>query len=49
AGRDAADVAVAVARDVRAGAGLLPSQVVVSPVDRLPSGPGPSRRVLDRG
>ncbi len=49
AGREAADVAVGVARDVRAVAGMLPSQVVLGAAGGLPSGPGPSRRVLDRG
>jgi hypothetical protein len=46
---DAADLAVAVARDIRAAAGLLPSQVVVSSEGEVPSGgPGLSRRVLSR-
>ena len=49
AGREAADVAVSVARDVRAAAGLLPSQVVLGPAGGLPTGPGPSRRLLDQG
>lgn len=47
-GQDESDVAVAVARDVRNAAGLLPTQVVV--VDRagLPTGTPLSRRVLVR-
>lgn len=46
---DPAEVAVAVARDVRAAAGLLPSQVVVVDEGELPSGGVPlSRRVLNR-
>ena len=46
---DPADVAVAVARDVRAAAGLLPSQVVVAADGQLPSAGSPlSRRVLLR-
>jgi hypothetical protein len=43
---DASDVAVGVARDVRAAAGLLPTQVVVD--DVLPSGSPLTRRVLLR-
>lgn len=44
-----ADVAVALARDLRAAAGLLPTQIVLaaSAAD-LPAGDGPSRRVLLR-
>ena len=44
-GADAADVAVAVARDVRAAAGLLPTQVVVNEDGELPDGDRLSRRV----
>jgi phenylacetate-coenzyme A ligase PaaK-like adenylate-forming protein len=44
AGADEADVAVAVARDVRAAAGLLPTQVVVD--SALPSGEPLTPRVL---
>ncbi len=40
------DVAVAVARDVRAAAGLLPTQIVVA--DELPQGTPVTRRVLAR-
>lgn len=47
-GEDATDVAVAVARDVRAAAGLLPTQVVVSDPGGLPDGDRISRRVLQR-
>ena len=43
---DASDVAVGVARDVRAAAGLLPTQVVVD--DVLPTGSPLTRRVLLR-
>ena len=44
-----ADVAVAVARDVRTASGLLPTQVVlVATSADLPRGRGPSRRVLLR-
>jgi hypothetical protein len=43
---DAGDVAVGVARDVRAAAGLLPTQVVVG--DVLPTGSPLTRRVLLR-
>ncbi|MGB8649069.1 MAG: hypothetical protein WCD35_00260 [Mycobacteriales bacterium] len=46
AGQDEADVAVAVARDVRQAAGLLPTQVVVTA--DLPTGEPLSRRVLTR-
>ena len=45
-GTDPADVAVAVARDIRSAAGLLPTQVVVD--DTLPNGPALTRRVLLR-
>jgi hypothetical protein len=46
---NAAEIAVAVARDVRSAAGLLPSQVVVAADGDVPSGgPGLSRRVLSR-
>jgi hypothetical protein len=45
-GTDPADAAVAVARDVRSAAGLLPTQVVVD--DALPSGAALTRRVLIR-
>jgi hypothetical protein len=46
---DPADVAVAVARDVRAASGLLPTQVVVTASGDLPSDGVPlSRRVLSR-
>jgi hypothetical protein len=46
---DAADVAVAVARDVRAAAGLLPTQVVVTEMSDLPAGGlALSPRVLSR-
>lgn len=48
-GADPAEVAVSVARDVRAAAGLLPTQVVVSDREELPSGgPSLSARVLSR-
>jgi phenylacetate-coenzyme A ligase PaaK-like adenylate-forming protein len=48
-GADPADVAVAVARDVRAAAGLLPTQVVVSEAADLPTGGSAlSPRVLSR-
>ena len=47
-GHDESDVAVAVARDVRNAAGLLPTQVVVVDVSALPTGPPLSRRVLVR-
>jgi hypothetical protein len=48
-GVDSADVAVAVARDVRTAAGLLPTQVVVAAPGDLPSeGAAISRRVLSR-
>jgi hypothetical protein len=43
---DPADVAVAVARDVRSTAGLLPTQVVVAEPGALPTGEPISRRVL---
>jgi hypothetical protein len=46
AGSDEADVAVSVARDVRAAAGLLPTQVVVDP--QLPEGTSLGGRVLLR-
>jgi hypothetical protein len=42
---DPSDVAVAVARDVRAAAGLLPTQVVVNEEGDLPDGDRISRRV----
>jgi phenylacetate-coenzyme A ligase PaaK-like adenylate-forming protein len=45
---DAADVAVAVARDVRSAAGLLPTQVVVNAPGELPDGDRISRRVHQR-
>lgn len=48
AGEDSADLAVAVARDVRAAAGLLPTQVVVDEPGRLPDGDRISRRVHQR-
>ncbi|MDT7547355.1 MAG: hypothetical protein QOE99_3465 [Actinomycetota bacterium] len=49
AGADEAEIAVAVARDIRSAAGLLPSQVVLATDGDLPSGgPGLSRRVLSR-
>ena len=47
AGTDAAEVAVAVARDVRLAAGLLPTQVVVAEDGALPLGSGVTRRILD--
>jgi hypothetical protein len=48
-GLDDADLAVAIARDVRAAAGLLPTQVVVAAEGELPAGGAPiSRRVLSR-
>jgi hypothetical protein len=48
-GADEADVAVAVARDIRAAAGLLPTQVVVAEPRDLPAqGAALSRRVLSR-
>jgi hypothetical protein len=43
-GEDPSDLAVGVARDVRAAAGLLPTQVVVD--EHLPVGPALTRRVL---
>jgi hypothetical protein len=46
---DDTDVAVAVARDVRLAAGLLPTQVVVEEAGELPDGDRISRRVLVRG
>lgn len=46
AGVEQADVAVAVARDLRLAAGLLPSQVIVSDNGWLPDGPGLSARLL---
>ncbi len=45
-GVEQADVAVAVARDLRLAAGLLPSQVIVSDDGRLPDGTGLSERLL---
>ncbi|MBC7374164.1 MAG: hypothetical protein H7323_09260, partial [Frankiales bacterium] len=45
-GADGSDVAVAVARDVRLAAGLLPTQVVLADDGRLPIGAGVTRRVL---
>jgi len=45
---DVADLAVAVARDVRAAAGLLPTQVVVSEAGELPDGRRISQRVHSR-
>ncbi len=45
AGEDDTDVAVAVARDVRAVSGALPTQVVVEEPGRLPEGERLSRRV----
>jgi phenylacetate-coenzyme A ligase PaaK-like adenylate-forming protein len=47
-GQDDSDVAVAVARDVRAAAGLLPTQVVVTDAAGLPTGTPLSRRLLLR-
>jgi hypothetical protein len=48
-GADPAEVAVAVARDVRAAAGLLPTQVVLAAAGELPTGgPALSARVLTR-
>lgn len=48
-GSDPAEVAVAVADDVLATAGLVPSQVVADPSGRLPAGKGQlGRRVLVR-
>jgi len=50
AGADAGDVAVAVTRDLRVAAGLLPTQVLVVGTEELPAGAGwLSRRVLSRG
>jgi phenylacetate-coenzyme A ligase PaaK-like adenylate-forming protein len=46
--QDPTDVAVAVARDVRQAAGLLPTQVVVDEAGALPIGEQLSRRVLQR-
>ena len=46
AGVDGSDVAVAVARDVRLAAGLLPTQVVLADDGRLPIGTGITRRIL---
>jgi hypothetical protein len=48
AGADGSDVAVAVARDVRSAAGLLPTQVVVNEDGDLPDGDRISRRVHAR-
>ena len=45
-GVEQADVAVAVARDLRLAAGMLPSQVIVSDDGRLPDGTGLSERLL---
>ncbi len=45
-GADVAEAVVAVARDVRAAAGLLPTQVVVAERDDLPDGDGPTARVV---
>jgi phenylacetate-coenzyme A ligase PaaK-like adenylate-forming protein len=45
---DPTDVAVAVARDLRAAAGLLPTQVIVEEAGSLPTGDQLSRRVLRR-
>jgi hypothetical protein len=46
---DPAEIAVAIARDVRAAAGLLPSQVVIADEGELPSEGWPlSPRVLSR-
>lgn len=45
---DVTDVAVGVARDVRAASGLLPSQVVIEEDGGLPSGRALSRRVHTR-
>lgn len=45
---DEADVAVGVARDIRAAAGTLPTQVVVQDAGSLPEGERLSRRVLLR-
>jgi hypothetical protein len=46
---DPAEVAVAVARDVRSAAGLLPTQVVLTTADELPDEGSPlSARVLSR-
>ena len=44
--RDPSEVAVALARDVRPAAGLLPTQVVVDDDGWLPDGPRLSRRLL---
>ena len=44
--RDPVGVAVAVARDVQAVAGLLPTQVVLAAPGELPDAAGPTRRVL---
>lgn len=46
---DDTDVAVAVARDVRTAAGLLPTQVVIEESGELPAGQPLSRRVHTRG
>ena len=46
---DPSDVAVAVARDIRSAAGLLPTQVVVNEPGELPDGDRISRRVHQRG
>ncbi|MFN2536764.1 MAG: hypothetical protein ABR549_01250 [Mycobacteriales bacterium] len=48
ADQDEADVAVAVARDVRSAAGLLPTQVVVNDDGELPDGDRISRRMRQR-
>lgn len=47
-GADESEVAVAVARDVRAASGVLPTQVVVADAGSLPEGEQLSRRVLLR-
>ena len=47
AGVDGPGVAVAVARDVRLAAGLLPTQLVVAEDGALPIGSGLTRRILD--
>ncbi len=46
-GTDASEVAVAVARDVRLAAGLLPTQLVVAEDGALPLGSGLTGRILD--
>lgn len=47
-GEDETDVAVAVARDIRSAAGLLPTQVVVAPGADLPGGTPLTRRIILR-